>query len=157
MTRTHNGTTGNSMKVLFVCQNNIGRSQVAQACFDSLSRHECDSAGIGVNAQVASRNLPSRKVKHGSSRRSVAYIKREFGLDISEKDRQQLNLEIIDRSGLVIVIAAKHLWPDYLKEREGDKVVFWDIVDTVGVDDVIAADTFIVVHRRVEGLVEEIG
>ena len=145
------------MRVLFVCQNNVGRSQVAQACFAKLSRHECDSAGIGVDAQVASRNLLSRKVKHGSSRRSVVYIKREFGLDISEKDRQQLAPELIDRADMVVVIVAKHLWPDYLKEEEDGKVVFWDIVDTVGMDDAIADDTFKVVHRRVEILVEEIG
>jgi protein-tyrosine-phosphatase len=157
MTRKRRDRIGDSMRVLFVCENNIGRSQVAQACFDKLSRHEGDSAGVGVDAQVASRNLPNRKVKHGSSRRSVAYIKKEFGLDISEKDRQQLAPDVIDRADMVIVIVGKHLWPDYLKEKEGGKVVFWDIVDTVGVDDVIAADTFIVVHRRVEGLVEEIG
>ena len=93
-------------------------------------------------------------IKYASSRRSMAYIKQEFGLDISEKDRQQLNREIIDRSDLVIVIAAKHLWPDYLKEHE---VVFWDIINTAGLDDGIAFDIFDVVKNRVELLVEEIG
>jgi len=48
----------NPMKVLFVCYANVGRSQVAQACFDPLSKHDSASAGIAVNERIAAMKLP---------------------------------------------------------------------------------------------------
>lgn len=143
------------MKVLFVCYANVGRSQVAQAYFDVLSMHDSDSAGIAVNERIAARKLASRKLKDNPSQTSVEYIKREFGLDIAEKERQQLTPEMIDTSDLAIVIAEKEKWPGYLKE--GGKVVFWDILDPVGLTDEFACDLFRQVQRRVEQLVAEIG
>ena len=41
------------MKVLFICYANVGRSQLAQSYFQTMSLHDCDSAGIGVNETMA--------------------------------------------------------------------------------------------------------
>jgi len=145
-----------SKKVLFVCIANMGRSQVARACFDQLSQHDSDSAGIGVDEHIARRNLPSRKVKDSrTDGRSVEYIRRAFGEDISDRERQQLTPEMVHAADLVILIAEKNRWPDYL--QEGGKVVFWDIPDAYRQDDDFATDVFRQVHNRVEQLVKEIG
>ena len=143
------------MKVLFVCYANVGRSQVAQAYFTKLSQHDSDSAGIAVNDLIAKGNLAGNKLKDMPTRRSVEYIGREFGVGISEKERQQLTPALIDNSDLVIVIAEKERWPGYLKE--GGKVVFWDVPDAVGRADDFAYDVYRQVQRHVEELVEEIG
>ena len=143
------------MKILFVCYANVGRSQVAQAYFTKLSRHESDSAGIAVNELIVQRRLASRKLKDVVDQRSVAYIGREFGIDVSERERQQLVPAMLDEVDRVIVIAEKERWPDYL--QEGGKIVFWDIPDAVGQPDDFAYDVFRQVQRRVERLVEEIG
>jgi protein-tyrosine-phosphatase len=143
------------MKVLFICYANVGRSQVAQTYFATLSKHESDSAGIAVNERIAAMKLPSRKLKDNLNQRSVEYVKREFSVDMAEKERQQLTPEMIEMSDLVIVIAEKERWPDYLKE--GDKVLFWDIQDPVGMADDFADDIYRQVRRRVEQLVAEIG
>ena len=143
------------MKVLFVCYANVGRSQVAQTYFATLSKHESDSAGIAVNERIAAMKLPSRKLKDILNQRSVEYVKREFSVDMAEKERQQLTPEMIETSDLVIVIAEKERWPDYLKE--GDKVLFWDIQDPAGMADDFADDIYRQVRRRVEQLVAEIG
>ncbi len=145
-----------STKVLFVCFANIGRSQVARACFDQLSQHDSDSAGIGVDENIARRNPPSRKVKDsGTDGRSVEYIRKAFGVDISDKERQQLTPEMVHAADLVILIAEKNRWPDYL--QEGGKVVFWDIPDAFEHDDNFAYDVHRQVQDRVEQLVKEIG
>ncbi len=145
-----------STKVLFVCFANMGRSQVARACFDQLSQHDSDSAGIGVDRIIARRNLPSRKVKDsGTDGRSVEYIRRAFGEDISDRERQQLTPEMVDAADLVVLIVEKDKWPDYL--QEGGKVVFWDIPDAYGHDDNFAYDVHRQVQDRVEQLVKEIG
>lgn len=149
------GDEENPMKVLFVCYANVGRSQVARACFDTLSKHNSESAGIAVNERIAAMKLPSRKLKDNLNQRSVEYVRREFGLDIAEKERQQLTPEMLDSSDLVIVIAEKERWPGYLKE--GGKVVFWDIQDAFGMTDDFAYDVYRQVRRRVEQLVAEIG
>ncbi len=146
-----------SKKVLFVCYANIGRSQVAQACFDQLSQYDSDSAGIGVDEAIARRNppRPSRKMKDVRDQRSVEYIRKAFGVDISDKERQQLTPEMVHAADLVILIAEKNRWPDYL--QEGGKVVFWDIPDAYGHDDNFADDVYRRVQDRVEQLVKEIG
>ena len=128
------------MKVLFVCYANVGRSQVAEACFKTLSQHECDSAGIAVNERIAAMKLASKKFKDYPNQRSVQYIRKEFGVDIGEKERQQLVPEMIDTADLAIVIAEKERWPAYLKE--GGKVLFWDIQDPAGMADEIADDIY---------------
>jgi protein-tyrosine-phosphatase len=143
------------MKVLFVCYANVGRSQVAQAYFTTLSQHDSDSAGIAVDELIAKGNLASRKIKDLPTRRAAEYIRRAFGVDVSERERQQLTPAMIDAADLAIVIAERERWPAYL--QEGGKVVFWDIPDAVGQTDDFAYDVFGQVQRRVERLVEEIG
>ena len=141
------------MKVLFVCRANVGRSQVAQVCFEQLSKHNSYCAGIGVDKEVAQR--PSSKLKDIPNLRAVEYIKKEFGVDLSERDRRQLTPGVIDEVDLAIIIHEREQWPDYLKE--GGKVVFWDIPDTPGLDDESAHEIWKQVQLRVEELVQEIG
>lgn len=142
------------MKVLFVCHANVGRSQVAQSYFDTLSKYASDSAGIAVDERIEAMKLPSRKLKDNLNQRSVEYVRREFGVDIAEKEKRQLTPEMIDTCDLAIVIAEKERWPDYLKE--GGKVEFWDIQDPAGMADNFADDIYREVQRRVEQLVAEI-
>jgi len=146
------------MKILFVCHANVGRSQVAQVYFDKLSRHISDSAGIAVDELIAKWNLRGRKLKDAPGR-AAAYIREcirhEFGMDIAEKERQQLTPAMVDAADLIVVIAEKERWPAYL--QEGGKVVFWDIPDGAGQDDAFVYDVFTQVRRRVEQLVVEIG
>ncbi|HMF49971.1 MAG TPA: hypothetical protein VK603_15065 [Candidatus Saccharimonadales bacterium] len=141
--------------MLFVCYANVGRSQVAQAYFATLSKHGSDSAGIAVNERIAAMKLPSRKLKDNLSQRSVEYVRREFTVNIAEKERQQLTPEMVEKSDLAIVIAEKERWSDYLKEC--DKVLFWDIQDPAGMADDLADDVYRQVRHRVEQLVAEIG
>jgi protein-tyrosine-phosphatase len=135
------------MKVLFICYANVGRSQVAEACFKMLSPHECESD------RIAAMKLASRKLKDNPNQSSVQYIRRELGVDIGEKERRQLVPEMIDTADFVVVIAEKERWPTYLEE--GNKVVFWDIQDPAGMADDLADHLYRQVQRRVEQLVVE--
>ena len=143
------------MKVLFVCQANIGRSQVAQVYFNKLSKHDSDSAGMGVDENVLMLALPSRKLKDVPTQRSVVYIQREFGVDASETESTQLTPEMIDEAYRVIIINERERWLDYVKES--GKVVHWDIPDSLGMEDESAFDVYREIRQRVEELVREIG
>src|SRR6516165_2967151 len=74
------------MKILFICFANVARSQIAAAYFKTISQHHCDSAGIAVDDLVAKNNLRSRKLEDVPIQRSIEYIKREFNLDLGEKE-----------------------------------------------------------------------
>lgn len=143
------------MQLLFVCYGNVGRSQVAQTYFSTLSRHDSASASIAVNTLVAQVKLPSKKLKDLPVQRSVMYLRRELGIDIAEKERQQLSPAMLDTADLVIVIAEKERWPHYL--REHGKVMFWDIPDAADRTEAFTYDIFRQVQRQVEQLVAEIG
>jgi protein-tyrosine-phosphatase len=148
------------MNILFVCRANVGRSQVAQVCLNKLSRHTADSAGIAVDELMVKLHLRGRTLKDVTSlSRAAAYnlecIRNAFGMDIADKERQQLTPQLVDEADLVVVITEKEQWPAYL--QEGGKVVFWDIPDAVGQDDAFVYEVFTQVRRRVEQLVEEIG
>ena len=143
------------MKVLFVCQANIGRSQVAQVYFNKLSKHDSDSAGMGVDENVARLALPSRKIEDVPGQRSVLYIQREFGVDASETESTQLTPEMLDEADRVIIINERDRWLNYVKE--GGKVVHWDIPDSLGMEDESAFDVYREIRQRVEELVREIG
>lgn len=99
--------------------------------------------------------FPSKKLKHITIQHSVEYIRRELGVDVGEKERQQLLPEMIDEADLTIVITEKEQWPVYLKE--GGRIVFWDIPDAAQLPDDLANDVYREVQRRVEQLVAEIG
>ena len=143
------------MKVLFVCQANIGRSQVAQTYFDQLSSHESSGAGMAVDEITANGNWPSKKIKDVPNQRSAEYIKREFGVDIADRERRQLSPQLMGEADMVIVINEKTNWPDYV--TEGGKVVFWDIQDGLGRADEAVDQIYRQVRQKVEDLVQEIG
>lgn len=146
---------GEPMKVLFVCFANAGRSQVAEALFKRLSRHEAESAGTRVDALLTKRKPPSNMIKHATGGQAViAYMKGE-GIDPSENMRKQLNLEVVENADKVIVITSKESWPEYL--LESSKVTFWDIPNAVEMSPEAARLIYDRVRQRVNALVDEIG
>ena len=140
------------MHVLFVCHANIARSQVAQVYFDQLSSHQSSGAGMAMDEITARQKMPGNKLKDVPIQRSVEYIKREFGVDISERERRQLTPQMMEEADLAIIINEKERWPEYVKE--GDTVVFWDIKDG---GEEAAPQILSQVRQKVEELVREIG
>lgn len=141
------------MKVLFVCNANVGRSQAAEALFKRLSNHQADSAGTKADEVVARSNPPTRMLKDSPSP-AVPYLK-EMGVDISQNLRTQLTEDLVAQADRVIVMADRDNWPDYL--RDSDKVTFWAIEDTLGLGSGEARTLLDEIKRRVEELVRETG
>ena len=141
------------MKVLFVCNANVGRSQAAEALLKRLSGHEAHSAGTRADEVVARSNPPTRTLKDTPSP-AVPYLK-ELGVDISQNLRTQLTEDLVRQADKVIVIADRDTWPDYLSNS--DEVVVWDIQDTLGMGSDEAQLLLDEIKQRVEELVLEIG
>ena len=141
------------MKILFVCNANVGRSQAAEALFKRLSSLDVHSAGTRADEIVARSNPPTRTLKDSPSP-AVPYLK-ELGVDISQNLRTQLTSEMVQQADKVIVMADKDNWPDYL--RDNDKVTSWDIENTRGLGSDEARPLMDQIKRRVEELVREVG
>ncbi|MBQ10798.1 MAG: hypothetical protein CMJ45_04540 [Planctomyces sp.] len=139
------------MKVVFVCNANVGRSQVAEALFNQISGEPAISAGTVADAIVERTNPASRSLKDGGSS-AITYMN-EQGVDISESLRDQLTPQMVQDADKVIVMADEDNWPDYL--RNSGKVVVWTIEDTRGMGPDSARPLYDEIKRRVQELVRE--
>ena len=141
------------MKVLFVCQNNVGRSQTADVFFNQLSRHESTSAGTKVG------DAEGQTIADLARTIPIAALLMELtaadGLPISSNQRNQLTSEMVDAADKVVIMAERETWPEYL--ADGDKVVFWEIGDAANVSLDGLPGMIDQVKARVEELVREIG
>ena len=141
------------MKVLFVCNANVGRSQVAEALFNQLSSEPAISAGTVADVIVERTKPASRRLKDGGSS-AITYMN-EQGVDISENLRAQLTPEMVQEADKVVVMADDDNWPNYL--RNSDKVVVWTIEDTRGMDPDSARPLYDEIKRRIQDLIKESG
>ena len=135
------------MNILFVCQGNMSRSQMASAFFDSLTKnknHVSTSAGTVVVEAVQGMEVKDR----------VKQVMAEEGIDMTGKVRKQLTKQMVDGADKIIVITEPGTHPDYLKESA--KVEYWDIADTKEFDYTFKQKIRDQIKARVEKLVREI-
>ena len=109
------------MKVLFICKYNKGRSQIACAMFNRISKkHAGVSAGIHVADDLEkSGRLPNK---------TVIEVMKEIGYDISKNKRTQLTRSIADKADKIIAVMSKKeadALPSYVTSSK--KFVLWGI------------------------------
>ncbi len=75
--------------MLFVCVHNSGRSQMAEAFFNSLAGNKAAAYSAGTR--------PTDKINP-----TVAQVMREVGLDVGQKKPKMLTLEMMDGADRVI-------------------------------------------------------
>lgn len=107
------------MKVLFICRANVGRSQMAEAIFNKLSKEDA-----AISAGLNPGKWEGEKI---SQAKSVVLSLSEIGCDVSKKVSKRLTKKMTEGTDKIVVLGEKENWPDYLKES--DNVVFWDIED----------------------------
>jgi arsenate reductase len=103
------------MTVLFLCRQNAGRSQMAQAFFEQVAReHEALSAG----SEPASAVHPV-----------VVQVMKEIGIDISDRTPQRVDRAMLDRADHVISMGCDD---PAVCEYPGRKVEDWSLTDPSG-------------------------
>lgn len=105
--------------MLFVCNGNVGRSPMAEAFFNKMSRKErACSAGVEVAIKG--------NVGKPTNRMNIAVMK-EMGCDLSKHKRRQLTKMMVSNSEVIIFMGNRSKMPDYLKESK--KVKIWKVRD----------------------------
>jgi len=105
-------------EILFVCVENTGRSQMAQAFAE---RYGLNSSSAGT--------MPSEKVNE-----TVVVAMKEKGLDLSKNKPKLLTIEMINRAALVITMGCSvaDVCPKPMLAQMQKKLIDWELEDPKG-------------------------
>lgn len=128
------------MKVLFVCVQNAGRSQMAEALFRKAAggRHEARSAGSAPAAHVHP---------------EVVEAMRELGIDLDGRTPRRLERADAEWADVVVTMGCGDACP----VLPGKRYVDWELEDPSGKDAAATRAIRDEIARRVEALVEGLG
>jgi arsenate reductase len=126
-------------RVLFVCVQNAGRSQMSAALFERAShgRHEAASAGTA----------PAQRVHP-----EVVEAMKEVGVDLSERRPQKLTQQLAEWADVVVTMGCGDACP-YLPGR---RYLDWDLPDPKGRRLEEVRELRDEISRRVEKLAAEL-
>ena len=126
-------------RVLFVCLQNAGRSQMSRALFEraAAGRHVSDSAGTTPAAHVHP---------------EVVEVTRELGIDLGGEKPKELTRELAEQADVVVTMGCGDECP-YIP---GKRYLDWDLPDPKGLplEEVRAIRDDIA--RRVQALADEL-
>ena len=118
------------MKILFICRGNVGRSQIAEHIFNSLTtEHTAISAGTRVINREGN-SVDGEKIATIELAKPVIDTLAEIDLDATEATRTQLTPELLASADIVVSMAEPATHPGYLNERED--LITWEIEDPKG-------------------------
>jgi arsenate reductase (thioredoxin) len=140
------------MNVLFICKANVGRSQMASAFFNKLSKkNKSTSAGTQVGEKEGQIIGENEKTK------LLIKVMGDEGIDIKNFKRKQLTPQMVDKADKIIVMAEKSECSEYL--LKSNKVIFWKIEDVNGRYDSFEyhVKTRDDIKNLVDNLIKEIG
>ncbi len=125
-------TLDKSSKILFVCNANVVRSQMAQAFYNHFTKTQnADSAGVNAEKYPTAEiptvaDFDAHLVAKNLDPLAVIDLMREKGIEVGASQRIQLTKDMLCDYDLVVNIANRNQTPDWLK---GDNVVWWKIED----------------------------
>lgn len=117
------------MKILFVCQANVGRSQMAQLIFNKLAdgKHAASSAGVKVVDKLTLKNREGQLIKDVPASQYALKVLNEIDIDASKKTRHQVTQEDAEAADMVVVMIDPKITPEFLTQH--NNVVFWKVED----------------------------
>ena len=118
------------MNVLFVCNGNVARSQIAETLFNHLSGHQATSAGTAVrHLDVEGQTIKAHSETPGApvTPGIVLDLMQEKGFDLSGNTRNQVTPEMVDSADRIIPMLGRIPSEVFLSQSEKTEV--WDITD----------------------------
>lgn len=131
------------MKVLFICNANVGRSQAAEAIFNSIAAS--DDFAISAGTIVGEDHGQMLKDRPGALGMLTAL--EEVGIDAKRKIRTQLTERLLEGIDNIIVMADRDTWPPYF--GEDPRVVVWEVpLDDITLESSRIARDLIATHIK---------
>jgi arsenate reductase len=140
------------MKILFVCRQNVGRSQMAKAFYNHLTHsHDADAAGTHVPDE--GQTLLERKAASSSKNFFVLDVMKDSGIDMSEYKRRALTENDLQRYDRIISMAKREDTPQWLLKSA--KYVQWEVKDPRGQNYAKTAEARDNIKQKVADLIKE--
>jgi arsenate reductase len=96
-------------EVLFICEGNVGRSQMAEAFYNDIKEgNTAISAGIVDVAEKYG----------GHPAQEIIDVMSEKGIDVSRQQIKQLTQDMLFEAAMIIVLCDKEMCPDFLVSSE---------------------------------------
>lgn len=110
-------------EVLFICEGNVGRSQMAEAYFNTQSG---STGAISAGVQNVAQKY------HGHPTQEIVTVMEEDGIDVSLQRVKQLRPQMLERAKSIVVFIEEGKLPHYAEQYK-DKMTFILIDDPFGV------------------------
>lgn len=131
------------MKLLFICQANVGRSQAAMELYRR-NGGSADSAGTKVDE-------PGTTLSQRPGAVNIVNVMRDnYGIDMNANVRTQLTEGMASHYDKLIVMAEPETWPEWL--RQDKRTVYWDITDPKGQDMPTTRSIVHQIHKKIDEL-----
>jgi len=91
------------MRVLFVCTGNLCRSPMARVLFEDIVRKDPTLSSAGIEVDSAGTD-----VAFDCATPEAIAVMREYGLDLTGHQPKQVDMELIERSDLILVMESWH-------------------------------------------------
>lgn len=114
-------------KVLFVCAQNVGRSQTAAALFNKYRTSDdvvAESAGVRVEKPG---ETIAERMEYSDGAKNVVACLTEEGIDILTHTRKPVERDRLDDYARIIVMAEPELVPDWLSSHPNYE--YWYVED----------------------------
>lgn len=136
------------MKILFVCEGNVNRSQMAETMLKKLMPGvKVFSAGTIVTPERQGKSVSEISIKGSNAMNEIGY-------DMSANIIERLTPDMVEESDRIIVMGpTSSPLPEYLENSS--KLKKWDVPDP-GRGDIVHADARDMILVRVKQLVEEL-
>lgn len=103
---------------LFICQANVGRSQIAEGYFNSFS----------IKGRAISGGIVDKVAKYkGHPAPVIVQVMKEDGIDISKQNVKLVTNEMVKKADRIVVLCKQAEFPDELSGRK--KIAYYDIED----------------------------
>ena len=136
------------IKVLFICKGNVGRSQMAEAIFNSLASNKAIATSAGVDPG----SYEGKRISEAGP--NVTACMKDIGLNVSDKVSKKLTKDMYNSADVIVSMVNKDVLPSHLQSSA--KLVLWDITDPKSMDyagHVAIRDR---IYKKVKGLVKEL-